>query len=275
MALVLKTADASAGPRWVREAFQLFSKKPLHFTALFVVFLFAALLMALLPGLGAVLQMMVVPLLSLGFMIASRSALEGGPVMPGQFIEPLKSDPARRRTLLKLCAIYGVAALVIFMLADHVSDNAWARLQKLMAEGDSAQAQIDALLAEPGVGTAVLLALVLGTALSIPFWHAPALVHWGGQSLGQALFSSTLAVWRNKGAFVTYLLTWAGAVLGFVVVTALLFGLLGAPQLAGLMGLPAGLIFSAVFYVSLVFTFNDSFGVAEEPPAPPDAAAAV
>jgi hypothetical protein len=31
-------------------------------------------------------------------------------------------------------------------------------------------------------------------------------------------------------------------------------------QLLGLVVLPAGLIFSTIFYVSLLFTFSDSFG---------------
>ncbi len=94
----------------------------------------------------------------------------------------------------------------------------------------------------------------------MPFWHAPALVHWGGQTAGQALFSSALAVWRCKGAFAMYMLGWVGLILMFGLATALVLGLLGMAQLAGLMGIPAGLVFSAVFYISLLFTFNDSFG---------------
>jgi hypothetical protein len=97
-------------------------------------------------------------------------------------------------------------------------------------------------------------------ALSVPFWHAPALVHWGGQRVGQALFSSAVAVWRSKGAFFVYAMGWVGVMLVFGIVTALVLGLVGLPQLAGVIGLPAGLMFSAVFYISLLFTFNDSFG---------------
>jgi hypothetical protein len=130
-------------------------------------------------------------------------------------------------------------------------------------QGEKSQAEIDALLAEPGVTTAVLLALVLGSMLSVPFWHAPALVHWGGQGVAQALFSSTLAVWRCKGAFFTYMLAWVGVILVFGLVAALLFGLLGMPQLANFVGVPAGLTFSTVFYISLLFTYTDSFGGAE------------
>ena len=47
------------------------------------------------------------------------------------------------------------------------------------------------------------------------------------------------------------------------VLAALLFGLLGAPQLANVLGVPAGLTFSTVFYISLLYTFTDSFGGVE------------
>jgi len=260
MALILKPVPAARGLRWIGDAFKLYARKPLAFSALFAVFLFGAMLVSLVPVLGGLVQMMSLPLLSLGFMVAAQVALLDGKVHPRQFIEPLQTDTARRSALIKLCVIYGLGALLILVLADTVSDSAWARLQALMAQGDAAQPQIDALLAEPRVGAAVLLAAVLGSALSVPFWHAPALVHWGGQSAGQALFSSALAVWRSKSAFLLYMLGWVAVVVAFGLVTAVLFGLLGQPQLAGVLGVPAGLVFSTVFYISLLYTFNDSFG---------------
>ena len=259
MTLSLKTVEASRGARWIADAWRLFARRPLAFTALFAVFLFGALLVSIVPLLGGLVQMMSLPLLSLGFMVASQSALLNGPVHPRQYLEPLRTDAKRRRALLILCVGYGVSALFILWLADAVSSGAWGRLQQLMAKGDGAQPQIDALLAEPGVTTGALLGLVLGAALSVPFWHAPALVHWGGHSVAQALFSSTVAVWRSKGAFFVYAIAWTTLVVVFGIVTALVLGLLGLPQLASLLGLPAGLVFSAVFYVSLLFTFNDSF----------------
>ena len=72
MPLLLKPVDASRGPRWVGDAFRLFARKPLAFTALFAVFLFAAMVVSLLPLLGGLLQMMALPLLSLGFMVAGQ-----------------------------------------------------------------------------------------------------------------------------------------------------------------------------------------------------------
>jgi hypothetical protein len=141
-----------------------------------------------------------------------------------------------------------VAVLLILLLVDTVSDSAFSRMQRLLAQGEQAQPQIDALLSEPGVATGALLAVVLGVALSVPFWHAPALVHWGGQRVGQALFSSAVAVWRSKGAFFVYAMGWVGVMLVFGVVTAVVLGLVGLPQLAGVIGLPAGLVHLSVRY---------------------------
>lgn len=262
MTLLLKTVPAARGPRWIADALRLFARRPLAFTMMFAAFMFCALLSSLVPFVGGVLQMMALPLLSLGFMVASQSALLDGPVHPMQFIEPLRADPVRRKALLQLCLYYGLGAVAILLLCDTLSDNAMGRLLALSAKGESAQAEIDAVLSEPGLGAVALLLVTLGTLLSVPFWHAPALVHWGGQSVGQALFSSTLAVWRSKGAFFTYALAWAGLVFAFAIVSSLLFGALGLRQLASLAAVPAGLMFSTVFYVSLLFTFNDSFGAA-------------
>ena len=263
MTLQLKTVPAGRGLRWVGDALRLFARRPLAFSALFALFLLAAVFAALVPFVGGVLQMMLLPLLSLGFMVASQSALLDGPVRPAQFIEPLQTDPVRRKALLVLCVAYGLCAVAILWLCDVISNDALARLQLLMAQGQPAQAEIDALLAEPGVATAALLAVVLVTLLSVPFWHAPALVHWGGQGVAQALFSSALAVWRAKGAFVVYLSTWTALILLFGLLSSVVLSLVGLGQMAGLASVPAGLFFSTVFYVSLLFTFNDSFGSAQ------------
>lgn len=270
MALQLKTPSPARGALWVREAFRLFGRKPLAFSGLFVVFLFAALLTMFVPLVGGVIQMAMLPLLSLGFMLASRSALEGGVVHPGQFIEPLTGGASRRRPLLALCALYGLSAVALLLLCDVVSGGQLTELMRVAGSGDGTREELDALMADRGVFLGTVTALVGGALLSVPFWHAPALVHWGGQGVAQALFSSTVAVWRAKGAFLVYALCWAGLVSLFGVITAVLLGALGAAPMADMLALPGGLIFSTVFYVSLIFSFQDSFGqtpVDDLPPA--------
>ncbi len=269
MALHLRTVEPRRGLVWLRRGFQTFWRRPLGFTLLFVVFLFGALVLLALPYLGAIAVMMALPLLTLGFMVATRSLLEGGAVHPGQFVEPLRGDDRRRRALVQLCAFYALTTLLIVALAEAVDGGRFERLQMLMASSDDSaahRAEIEALLADGRLRWGMVVRFGLTALLAVPFWHAPALVHWGGQGALQALFSSTLAVWRNRGAMVVYVIGWVAMIAAFSVTVGLLFGLLGARQLAGLLALPAGLMFTCVFYVTLYFTFDDVFGKAEGSP---------
>ncbi len=275
MSLRILNASARDGATWVSRSFALFLKKPLAFTALFAMFLFAAMLLLVLPYLGPVLLLMALPLLGLGFMIAARSALGGGQVSVGQLIEPLRGGDAnateRRKQLLKLCGLYAVATALVMLASDAVDGGAFEKLQVLLASTRDAaqQKQLDELLANDGLLQGLLLR-VFGTALlSIPFWHAPPLVWWQGQGIAQSLFSSTVACWRNRGAFLVYGLAWTVTVIGFAVVAGSLFALLGMPQLVTVAAVPAGLMFSTAFYVSLLFTYEGCFGTDEAASAEP------
>lgn len=271
MPLTLKPVEAGHGSRWVGDAFRLFARRPMAFTLLALAYFVLAMLMRLLPLLGALLPLAAMPLLSLGFMIAAQSALLDGPVHPRQFVEPLLTDKPRRLALLKLCLGYAVAMVVVMILADSVSDEAWSRMQALDPKRPDLPAQMELLLPALGRGMAVLA--LLGTLVSVPFWHAPALVHWGRQGAKQALFSSTVAMWRTRGALFIYLAAWTGLVLLMALAAAILMGALGQQQPPALLLLPLSLVLSAVFYISTLFCFNDTFGHAPDPvaeePRPP------
>ena len=266
MSLRILQASARDGATWVSRAFALFLKKPLAFSALFALFLFAALVFLVLPYAGAVLLLMALPLLSLGFMIASRSAMNGGPVHAGHLLEPLRGGSetavARRKQLLLLCGLYAVATAAVMLASDAIDGGSFARLQVLLASARDAakQQELDALLDDNSLLGGLLLRLGGTALLSIPFWHAPALVWWQGQGVAQSLFSSTVACWRNRGAFLVYGLAWTLTIVLFGVLAGGLFALIGAPQLVTLAAVPAGLMFSTAFYVSLLFTYQGCFG---------------
>ena len=271
MALSIRQASPAQGVQWTRDAFLLFLRRPLPFTGMFVAFLLVALLATLLPLVGGVFMLMALPLLSLGFMLASQAALHDLPVHPGLFIEPLRGEPGRRNNLLSLCALYALATVAIMTLSDWIDGGSFERLQQLMAKGDEARAELEAILADPRLMWGLVTRFGLAACLSMPFWHAPALVYWQGQSVGQALFSSTFALWRCKGAFLMYSLAWFGVIAIFAAIAGLVFSLFDARQLAGLIAMPAGLMFSTVFYVSLLFTYEGCFSTtdaAQLAPAP-------
>jgi len=268
MGLRLHPVAPRQGWRWVRQGFALWWRKPLAFVGLFMFFLFAALLLVVLvPVLGGPLGMALLPMLSLGFMVATRSALAGGPVHGLQLIAGLRHpDRRQRKAQWLLCGAYALSSMVVITLADWVDGGLFEALQRELAQGgadNKSTAAVDAILADPRLAEGMLVRIGLAGLLSVPFWHAPALVHWGQQGALQALFSSTVALWRTRGAFTVYMLGWAGLMLAVALAVMLVGMVTGARQALGLLTMPIGLMFSAAFYVSLWFSFADTFGASD------------
>jgi hypothetical protein len=256
--LHLQTVPARNGVLWIRHGFKVFQRRPLALSGLLAIFIFFAFVSLLLPGVGVVLLLMSLPLLSLGFMLATHLVLQNRTPTAAVYLAPLKLTVQRRNTQLLLCAVYALATLGISLLSELIDGGSFEALQRLFASGASAD-EVAAAAADPRLFWGAVVRLGLAAALSVPFWHAPALVHWGGQGLLQALFSSTLGIWRNKGAFAVNALLWAGLVMGLALFSSLLAGLLGIGQLLPVLAAPLGLLMSTVFYASLYFTFVDCF----------------
>jgi hypothetical protein len=259
MPLSLKTVEPSRGLRWIADALRLFAKRPLGLMAFFGLFLLWMLLVGIVPYLGMALQLASLPMLSLGFMIASQSALLDGPVQARQYLDPLRTDLPRRSALIKLCVSFAVICMFMLWLANWMSGDGLGHFLEFTRQGEPKQAQMEALLADESVGNFFWYFSLMMSALSVPYWHATALVHWGGQTASHAVFSSTLALWRNKGAFAVYCVGWLGLSLMTSVLSSLVIAALGFP-LGALPVLGLLLACSALFYVSLLFIFNDSFG---------------
>ncbi len=258
MQLHLQDVPARNGRLWVRHGFKVFQRQPLALAGLLGLYLFAVFVAMLVPVVGPVLSTASLPLLSLAFMLATHLVLQQKRPTAGVFVAPLKLTPERRRSQLMLYFGYAGALLVISLLAHWLDGGALN--EALRRVGDKADAEtLSKAAAEPGLFWGVVLRVGLVSLLAVPYWHAPALVHWGGQGVAQALFSSTLALWRNKGAFAVHMLVWTGLFLGLYSVITLVVGLLGLISLAPFLLLTTWLIMSTVFYASLYFSFVDCF----------------
>lgn len=272
MALVLKTVRAGQGSRWIGDALRLFFRRPLAFMVLALVPGAVAMVLPMLPLLAAAVVFFVMPLLSLGFMVAAQSALLDGPVHMRQFVEPLRAGAPRRTALLKLCGGYLALMALAALAASMFTGDAFEQLRLLDRQSPDFAAKAELLA--PAITRGMSVWLLLYGLISVPYWHAPALVHWGGQGAQQALFSSTLALWRTRGAVAVYLFSWVGLMLAVFMAAGVLSGLAGSAS--GVVAVLLVLVTSAsvaVFYISALFCFNDTFGgavptPAEEPPAP-------
>jgi MFS family permease len=255
----LKTVPANQGLLWAQLGVRTFLRRPIAFAALLGAFVLAAFGAALVPFIGPLIGLAMLPLVTLGFMLASRIVIEGGVPTPMVYVVPLRAERSRVVSLLWLGAVYAAATFAALWISGIVDGGALAGLMQPVPDGQNPSDVVAKRLAEPGLLAGLALRLGLTGLLSVPFWHAPALVFWDGQRVAQSLFSSTLACWRNRGAFFVYALAWFAFVMMFGMAASLVFALVGSPEMFAVAGVPISLMITTVFYASLYFTFADSF----------------
>lgn len=266
MGLFLKNVPARQGVAWVREGLREFLRHPLQYTVLFITFFFVEVVCGIIPLAGSFLMLALVPLLTLGFMMAAAASLRGitAPQI-SVYIAPWQHLPRERKNaLVTVCLTYAVVSILCLAIVhwmDHGQTDAW--LDLLMAANNTPDGSPVSSVAVPPPAPAVMFGLLMRVTipvlLSIPFWHAPALIVWSEQSAVQAMFSSTLALWRARGAYAVYGLGWMLAMMALAMVITLVTVIL-SPTLADIVAFPIGLAIMVSYHVSLFFTFRDCFG---------------
>jgi len=263
----LQQVAPGQGSTWVRKAFQVFGRQPLGFASLFAAGLFASLVLGVIPVLGSIATLALAPAISLLFMIASRRVGAGEAAMPGAIVELFRAGRSRLIALVKLGLAYVVATFLLFWLASVLDGGALASFFSTMKDAKLTPEIAAARVAEPGVQFGLVLRLLFLGLLSIAFWHAPALVFWDDRGWAKSLFFSTVALWRNKGAFTVYSLVWVALFMVLLAIVSIGAGLFG-PERFALVAAPLMLVFMTVFYASLWFTFADCF-IPSDPIAAP------
>jgi hypothetical protein len=263
--LSLQRVDASRGGDWWRQAWRVFRQRPFGFTSVFAAFATAALLLQAVPLVGTVVMLVALPLLSLGYMIATESHVRGNPTHPLQVTLAMLKSSQRRNALMVLSGLYAVCMLVVLLLSDWVDAGMFQQMVQLMSRPrtEANQAEMVAVASSAAFNNGLLLRFGGAGLLSIPFWHAPALVWWGGHGAMQALFSSAIGIWRTKGAFALYLLMFMALILGAGVAVGTVLSMVGLGSMMGMIATAMGLMFTVLFYVSLWFGFDDTYGVSQ------------
>lgn len=248
------------GAAWVRKGFQVFGRQPLGFASLLAACLFASLLFGLVPLVGSIATLVLAPAGSLLFMIGSRRVGEGQTAMPAAIVDLVTADRRRLIALLKLGLAYAATTFFFFWLADVLDGGAlasfFASLKDAKTTADTEAAALR--VADARVQFGLMLRLGFLGLLSIAFWHAPALVFWGAQGWAKSLFFSSVAIWRNKGAFALYSLVWLALLMVLLAVVSIGAGLFG-PDRFVIVAAPLMLVFLTLFYASLWFSFADCF----------------
>jgi hypothetical protein len=261
----LNEVPAKTGYVWFRQGLWLFRRNPLAFLTIFFAYLFAMMVISLLPVIGAVLPLLFIPGVSVGFMAASRNAVAGKPIFPTVLAEGFRAHGAQvARQLLLLGLLYIVAITCVFGVSSLADGGVLMRLMVLGGQID------DKVLASSNIALAVLVAMLAYIPVAMLFWFAPVLTAWHGIPPHKALFFSMVACWRNRGAFVLYGIIWGAlAMIVSFGLTALLHAL-GAGAIAITVLMPASIVLTTMLYCSFYATYRGCFMLpaAEETPAP-------
>ena len=230
---------------------------------------------------GGALLPVLAPTGALVFMIATCRAAAGERPLPGAFSTLSAAGRPRLIELLKLGLAYlaaMVVAQVIFKVIDGDAPPTWMETVSSAASSASSPSSSPNASTPPAPPPlpdarmlfSSLLQLMLLILFAVPFWHAPALVFWGRQGWAKSLFFSTMAIWRNRGAFAIYGLGWFGLCLAFAVAFNVLLGVSQKPSLGTMLVFVSALsMYLTLMYTSLWFTVAGCFGIDAEPPSPP------
>ena len=239
----LNIVPARTGITWVKLGIQTFFKQPLAMVGLFFLYMAAATLVSLIPFVGVVLALAIVPAATLGLMAATQEATKGRFPMPTILVSAFRAGKQRGRAMLVLGFLYAAACLLIVSVVPLFFDAPISRESAL----------------SPEMQGVMLVIMVLYLPVSVLFWHAPALVHWHGVTPVKSLFFSAVVCFRNVGAYALFGITWMVVLMVVGVGVTLVAGLLASPEAAAALIMPVALLMAAMFSTSIYFTFRDSF----------------
>lgn len=249
----LNIVPARTGLTWAKLGFKTFMQQPLAMSGLFFMFMALLSIASLLPFIGAALALALLPAATLGLMAATQEATKGNFPMPSILISAFRAGQQRLKAMITLGAMYALGFLAIMVVSSFIDGGQFAKLYLVGGK------ITEELVLKTDFQIAMWVTLALYLPLSLMFWHAPALVHWYGVAPVKSVFFSFMACYKNIGAFTVYGLVWVGAFLIAMLVVGVAAAAFGNANFAGLAMFPIALIFFAMFFTSIYFTFRDSF----------------
>jgi hypothetical protein len=241
------------GYLWIRQGFWLFKKNPLAFFMLIFLYIFTAQFIILIPVFGVFAVLLLTPALTVGFMTACQMVIRGERVTPSIYLVGLRNvAPDIKKNLLILGTIYAFLVLILSLIASAFID--FQQLIPMLTEQK-----------QPTIREVkeLYFSLGLGACLYIPIgmlmWFSPVLIAWGNMSVGQALFSSWIACWRNKAAFVYYIIIWGILIVAIPFFMEALLDSLDARAVIPFLIPPYSMAVVTVMYCSFFATWKACF----------------
>jgi hypothetical protein len=252
----LNSVAPKEGYTWIRQGIWLFKQNPLGFLMLVFMYIFAAQLAVLVPVIGIFAVLLLTPTLSVGFMTACRLAIQKERIRPSVYVTALQSTPLVRKRILQLGLVYAALILALSFVLSLLVD--FELLIPLMTN--------DKPITSEAINQ-IYLILFFGGLLYVPvamlMWFSPVLVAWADMSIAQALFSSAVACWANRGAFFIYLAIWGAILIAIPLTIGSIFDALDLGQAASFIIAPISMAGLTVMHCSFFATWKACFAEKE------------
>lgn len=252
----LNSVAPKEGYTWIRQGIWLFKQNPLGFLMLVFMYVFAAQLAVLVPVIGIFAVLLLTPTLSVGFMSACRLAIQKERIKPSIYVIALQSTPLIRKRILQLGLVYAALILALSFILSMLVD--FELLIPLMTNDKPIT---------PEAINQIYLILFFGGILYVPvamlMWFSPVLIAWADMSVAQAVFSSAVACWTNRGAFFLYLVIWGAILIAIPLTIGSIFDALDLGQAASFIIAPISMAGLTVMHCSFFATWKACFAEKE------------
>ncbi len=211
------------------------------------------LAIGIIPVLGQLLPLILLPVFSLAFLRASAQVKADEKVSPALLFAAFRS-PALKRLLMLGAAQLAVTVAILAVSALIDGGVFWKVI--------SGQTPLDpTILATTNMPLALLVSALLYVPATMAFWYAAPLVAWHDMGIGKAMFFSFFAMQRQTRAFIVYSIAWAVVFVILPMIVSLLLALLlnSAGMIVAIM-MPLTLLLTVVLYCSFYVTYTDVFG---------------
>ena len=211
----IKTVPVSRGWDWITEGFALFRLNPVIWIAIFVIFLVLAILLSLIPFIGAIATLLLHPVLLGGILLGCQSLQQGQELRIDHLFAGFNQNT---NALVTVGLITGVGYFLVVVVIGLLVGSGLG-LSALGGYNDLPTVAIG------GAMVAYLFSGLIGLALTVPIamatWFAPALVVFDNMRAWDAMKTSFNACLSNMLPFLLYGII----VLVLAVLASLPFGL--------------------------------------------------
>ena len=244
--------SARQGIEWIRQGFALFRKQPAELSMLFLLYMLLMFALSIIPLVGQLLPLLLVPCFSMAFMQACVEIEAGRKARPNLLLTAFRS-PALG-TLLRLGVLYLLGAVLAVAASTLVDGGVFWKLMSGQVRADEQELPVGDL------PLAMIFSALIYVPFAMAFWHAAPLATWQRMGLFKAIFYSFFAVRRCGKAFLAYALGWIVVGIALPAIISALLGLiLGKAIVAIMLLMPLSVILTIVMYCSFYPTYLEVF----------------